>query len=108
MVPTGVSSRVGVDPQEEVVLVRGNFYCTVQVSVFEGAIEAQLVGGDGGVHALEGSVEEGGAVVVVILESLLTTPRATFIKLLLKIRLRGAGYATISRSSLNSSLKAYR
>ena len=91
IIPTGVSSGVGVDPEEKIVLVGCNFDSAIKVAVFEGAVEAEFVGLDGGVHSFEGSVEEGGAIVVVVSESLLTNSNATFMKLLLKMRLKGAG-----------------
>ena len=78
IIPIGVSSGVGINSEEKIVLVGCNFDSTIKVAVFKGAVEAEFVGLDGGVHSFEGPVEEGGAIVVVVSESLLTNSNATF------------------------------
>ena len=78
MIPISVSSRVGVYSEEEVVLVVVNFNGTVKVSVFKGTVKWKFIGRDGRIHSFKRSVEEGGAVVIVVSESLLSTPRSTF------------------------------
>jgi hypothetical protein len=61
VVPTGVSLGVGVDSEEEIELVWGDFDGAVEVGGLEGAVEEVLIlGFEGGVHAFEGPVEEGG------------------------------------------------
>ena len=57
-------SGVGVDPEEEIELVGGGFDDAVEVAGLEGSVEEEfLLGIEGGIHAFEGSVEEGGLVV---------------------------------------------
>lgn len=54
-----MASCIGVYPEEEVILVWGNFYGAVQVSAFESGLEDEFfLGVEGGIHALEGSVVE--------------------------------------------------
>ena len=71
-------SRVGIYPQEKVVLQCSYLDSTIKIPILEGAIEYKLIWWKCWIHSLEGSIEERGAVVVIVSKSLLITPNNTF------------------------------
>ncbi len=79
IVPVSMTSRVRIDPKEKIVFQRVNFDGAIKISVFEDTIKGKFRLGESWVHPFKSPVEKGGAIMVVVSESLLTTLRSTFI-----------------------------
>ena len=66
MIPICVSSRIGVNSEEKVVLVGTYLYHTIQIPILEGTVKCDFRGQESGVHPFEGSVEKRGTIVVIV------------------------------------------
>jgi hypothetical protein len=83
VVPGEVSPCIGVDAEEEVVLIGADLDRAVQVAALEPGLEGEVLV-DGGVHAFEGAVVELVAVELVVRHRVLSGGGGTLMELLLR------------------------